>query len=145
MGWKIDASDDKVVDGRPFDNPADTFEYAYNQRLRTDPEACAPDELLIDPYDGWPLPSHMFTREPENLGSLLDWYFHTDVQNAAFNAGNLPSELDAISTRLLGYAALPPRSRTPSARLRSASVSTWRGTRPVPKTPPGEALMQLVA
>ena len=117
MGWKLDASGGRVVDGKPFDPPADAFERAYNLRLLTEPEACSPNDLIIDPDDGWPLPSGLFERrEPADLRSSLDWYFHSNVQKSAARAGNPPSELEAIAKRLLGYAALHNAPVTASER-----------------------------
>lgn len=99
MGWRS-IGKDVEPDGKPFTDPVDAFERAYNAYLERQGE---PPESQL----GFPIPTRVMDREPENshaTRNLLDWCFDPYTQRMALEDGNTHEELDQIASGVLKWA-----------------------------------------
>lgn len=105
MAWKTHKDGRLEADGSPFENPADSFEKAYNAHIEK--HGAAAEHHDIDASQGWPLSTRAAEPKPrssEEVRRFLDAFFSPHMQDKALEAGNSDEELDKIAKDILNWA-----------------------------------------
>jgi hypothetical protein len=103
MAWITHQNGDMEPDGKPFDQPADSFEAHYNEALASGNV----DHDEMDVSNGWPLSTHAAEPKPrssEEVRLFLDAHLAPYNQQLALEAGNTHDELDKIAKQALAWA-----------------------------------------